>query len=173
MHPAVQQYSSTAVQKFSSKAYPNLKRRLVRLFLLKSNVHVLPTVLGGGTVGLQMDFLSFFSFFSTPLTFGSKDDLCGQLWVGWGWGWWGGSRGRGWVGGVGVKKYRRNCAVDHGSCSENALLFFTPPFMFFPPLMIYAKISRGRGGGGFQPIWTKSIKMFFVVVFLKVPLLIF
>ena len=42
----------------------------------------LPTVLGGVTMGLQMDFLSFFFFFSsTPLTFESKDYLCGTVGV--------------------------------------------------------------------------------------------
>ena len=45
-----------------------------------SAVMFLPTVPVGGTMGLQTDFLfssSFFSF-STPPTFGYKDNLCGQ-----------------------------------------------------------------------------------------------
>ena len=38
----------------------------------------------GGTMGLQIDILSSFSFFSsTPLTFGCKDNLCGQGVGGW------------------------------------------------------------------------------------------
>ena len=58
----------------------------------------LPMVPRGGTMGLQMDFLSFFSFsffssvsFSTPLTFGCKYDHCGHL---------GGGGGVRWVGGL-------------------------------------------------------------------------
>ena len=43
----------------------------------------LPMVPRGGTVGLQMNFLSFFSFSFTPLNCWSKDDLCGHHgWVG-------------------------------------------------------------------------------------------
>ena len=68
----------------------------------------LPMVPGGGTISLQMDFLSFsVSSSSTPLK--QRQPLWasvgGQVagWVGWG-----------------------DCAVDCGDCDENALLFSIP-----------------------------------------------
>ena len=42
----------------------------------------LPMVPSEGSMGLHMDFLSFFFYVSTPPTFGSKYDICGQLGVG-------------------------------------------------------------------------------------------
>ena len=93
------------------------------------------------SMGLQMDFLSFYfsSFFVfTPLTFGSKDDICGQrggwcgvfVCVGVGW-------GGGWccvvcVGGGVLKQIKnpspkkiknKTCTVDHGFCTDNTLLY--------------------------------------------------
>ena len=72
----------------------------------------LPTVPGGGTMGLQMDFLSFFSFFTPLIDGGVGVVVCGVVrvvvvglewwWVGVGvvagGGWSGG--GWGWSGGV-------------------------------------------------------------------------
>ena len=85
----------------------------------------LPTVPGGGTVGLQMDFfiLSFSSSSFTLPTFGCKDNLCGQC-------------GRGGV------------TVDCGSCAEYTLLFYNLPHCSFsslpppiPPPSSYSLLS--------------------------------
>ena len=73
----------------------------------------LPMVPRGGTAGLQMDFLSFSSSFSsivsTPLDFVSKDNLYGHPRLGGGWGWSGGGY--------------YCCTVDCESCTDNVLLF--------------------------------------------------
>ena len=82
----------------------------------------LPAVPGGGTVSLQIDFLSFSFFSFTPLNFWSKDDLCGYQ------GWVGGGGGVGW--GEGVKLYCKPWIL-RCRCTLVFFLFFKFPKYFF------------------------------------------
>ena len=85
-----------------SDVYPRFKPRLSLLLF----VTFLLMVPGGGIVSLFPSSPPPVSF-STPLTFGYKDNLCGQC---------GGVCGVCmWGGGY--------CTVDHGSCTEYALMF--------------------------------------------------
>ena len=89
-------------------AKANIKEIYLRLvlFLLLHSITFLPIVLGGGTMDLQMFFLSLFSFFSSSfLTIGCKrQSILDSVWVG------------RWVGGG-------YYTVNQGPGTDNAPLF--------------------------------------------------